>query len=81
MTVENSGEQGVRKRTLDLAFSWKTQGRRGMTENENERFGEALMKNGITRCVNGLPEQSLCATASLREYLIVWLLAPVISER
>ena len=30
-------------------------------------FGEELMKNGITRCVNGLPEQNLCAPAPLRE--------------
>jgi hypothetical protein len=30
-------------------------------------FGEELMKRGITRCVNGLPEQNLCAPAPLRE--------------
>ena len=35
-------------------------------------FGYALMKEGITRCVNGLSEDSssLCASASLRENLI-----------
>jgi len=27
-----------------------------MTENEIISFGEALMKNGISRYVNGLPE-------------------------
>lgn len=44
MTVENSGEQGVRKRTLDFAFSWKTQ-RREVSEYENQE----LKKAGIGR--------------------------------
>jgi GxxExxY protein len=30
-------------------------------------FGEELMKNGITRCVNGLEDTPLCASAPLRE--------------
>ncbi|MDA8138492.1 MAG: GxxExxY protein [Desulfobacteraceae bacterium] len=30
-------------------------------------FGEALMKDGITRCVNGLEEKTLSAFASPRE--------------
>ncbi len=30
-------------------------------------FGEELMKSGITRCVYGLPEHNLCASAPLRE--------------
>jgi len=30
-------------------------------------FGEAVMKAGITRCVNGLEEWPLCVSASLRE--------------
>lgn len=30
-------------------------------------FGEAVLRTGITRCVNGLEENPLCATAPLRE--------------
>lgn len=30
-------------------------------------FGEELMKSGITRFVNGLPDKNLCAPAPLRE--------------
>lgn len=30
-------------------------------------FGAALMKDGIKRVVNGLPEETLCVSASLRE--------------
>ena len=30
-------------------------------------FGEEVMKSGITRCVNGLEQQALCASAPLRE--------------
>jgi GxxExxY protein len=30
-------------------------------------FGEELMRTGITRCVNGLEEQPLCASAPQRE--------------
>ena len=30
-------------------------------------FGEAVLRTGITRCVNGLEENPLCASAPLRE--------------
>jgi GxxExxY protein len=30
-------------------------------------FGEAVLRTGITRCVNGLEENLLCASAPLRE--------------
>jgi GxxExxY protein len=30
-------------------------------------FGDSLMKSGIIRCVNGLEENPLCASAPLRE--------------
>ena len=71
MTIKGPGLPEFKKRALSLSYGSSEKGKLTLRCKDAE-MNENLMKDGIERIVNGLPEENLGVFASLRGHLMPW---------